>query len=65
MVIDVIASCELLEQVVADRDRLDIAESFIARHAIKADYLNRRIAENANGLLERNARLVARMTSQA
>ena len=65
MVIDVIASCELLEQVVADRDRLDIAKSFIARHAIKADYLNRRIAENAEGLLERNARLVARVTSPA
>ena len=65
MVIDVIASCELLEQVVADRNRLDIAKSFIARHAIKADYLNRRIAENAEGLLERNARLVARVTSPA
>jgi len=65
MVIDVIASCELLEQVAVDRDRLDIAESFIARHAIKADYLNRRIAENADGRLERDARVVARTTSQA
>jgi alkylation response protein AidB-like acyl-CoA dehydrogenase len=65
MVIDVIASCELLEQVAVDRDRLDIAEAFIARHAIKADYLNRRIAENADGLLERDARLVARTASQA
>jgi alkylation response protein AidB-like acyl-CoA dehydrogenase len=63
MVIDVIASCELLEQVAVDRDRLDIAESFIARHAIKADYLNRRIAENVEGVLERDARLVARMAS--
>ena len=65
MVIDVIASCELLQQVVADPDRLDIAESFIASHTIKADYLSRRIAENADGLLERNARLIASMTSQA
>ena len=64
MVIDVIASCELLEQVAVDRDRLDIAEAFISRHAIKADHLNRRIAENADGLLDRNARLVARMASQ-
>jgi len=65
MVIDVIASCELLQQVVADPDRLDIAESFIASHAIKADYLSRRIAENADGLLERDARLIASITNQA
>ena len=64
MVIDVIASCELLEQVAADHDRLDIAESFIVRSAIKADHLNRRIAENVNDLLERDARLVARVASQ-
>jgi len=65
MVIDVIASCELLQQVVADPDRLDLAESFIARHTIKADYLSRRIAENADGLLERDARLIARIINQA
>ncbi len=65
MVIDVIASCELLQQVVADPDRLDIAESFIASHTIKADYLSRRIAENADGLLERDARLIASITNQA
>ncbi len=64
MVIDVIASCELLQQVSADRDRLDIAEAYIASHAVKVDYLNRRIAENADGLLDRDARLVARMRGQ-
>jgi hypothetical protein len=64
MVIDVIASCELLEQVGVDNDRLDIAESFIARHAIKADYLNQRIADHADGILERNARVVAQAASQ-
>jgi len=64
MVIDVIASCELLQQLVVDPDRLDIAESFIARHTIKADYLSRRIAENADGLLERDARLIAGMVNQ-
>ncbi len=64
MVIDVIASCELLQQVVADPDRLDLAESFIKRHTIKADYLSRRIAENADGLLERDARLIAGMVNQ-
>jgi alkylation response protein AidB-like acyl-CoA dehydrogenase len=63
MVIDVIASCELLEQVGVDKDRLDIAESFITRHAIKADYHSRRIAENADGLLERDTRLVARVSN--
>ena len=65
MVIDVIASCELLQQVAVDPDRLDIAESFISRRAIKADYLNRRIAENAEGMLERNARLVAKAAASA
>jgi hypothetical protein len=64
MVIDVIASCELLEQVGVDNSRLDIAESFIARHAIKADYLNQRIADHADGILERNARVVAQAASQ-
>jgi alkylation response protein AidB-like acyl-CoA dehydrogenase len=65
MVIDVIASCELLQQVAADPDRLDIAESFVSRRAIKADYLNRRIAENTDGMLERNARLVAQAADRA
>jgi hypothetical protein len=65
MVIDVIASCELLQQVAVDPDRLDIAESFISRRAIKADHLNRRIAENAEGMLERNARLVAKAAGSA
>jgi len=65
MVIAVIASCELLEQVAADPARLDFAASFIARHAIEADYLNRRIAENAEGKLERDARLIAWKTREA
>ena len=65
MVIDVIASCELLHQVAADSDRLDIAESFISRRAIKVDHFARRIAENADGLVERNARLVAQATDRA
>jgi hypothetical protein len=65
MVIDVIASCELLQQVAADSDRLDIAESFITRRAIKVDHYNRRIAENADGMLERNARLVAQAARSA
>jgi len=65
MVIAVIASCELLEQVVADPERIDFAEAFIARHAVNTDYLNRRIAENASGKLERDARLIEWKTSHA
>ncbi|HXV35598.1 MAG TPA: acyl-CoA dehydrogenase family protein [Myxococcota bacterium] len=65
MVIDVIASTELLQQVDADPDRLDIAEGYIASHAVKAEYLSQRIEENADGLLERDARLVARLTAQS
>ena len=64
MVIDVIASCELLQQAVADPERLDFAEAFISRCAIKADYMARRISENAEGLLERDARLLAQVSDQ-
>jgi hypothetical protein len=65
MVIDVIASCELLQQAVVDPERLDIAESFISRRAIKADHMSRRISENADGLLERDARLLAQVSEQS
>jgi hypothetical protein len=65
MVIDVIASCELLLQVIADPERLDIAESFIARSSIRADHMGRRISENQEGLLERNARLVAQVAHES
>jgi hypothetical protein len=59
MVIDVIASTELLVQVGVAPDRLDIAEAFIARHSIRTAHMGRRIEENAEGTLERNARVVA------
>ncbi len=65
MVIDVIASTELLQQLSADGDRLDIAEGYIASHAVKAEYLSQRIEENADGLVERDARLVARLTARS
>jgi hypothetical protein len=65
MVIDVIASCELLHQVVAEPDRLDIAESFISRASIRADHKGRRISENQEGRLERDARLVAQVTRES
>ena len=52
----------LIFKAVADPERLDIAESFISRCAIKADHMSRRISENAEGLLERDARLLAQVS---
>jgi alkylation response protein AidB-like acyl-CoA dehydrogenase len=59
MVIDVIAAAELLAQVEADPARLDLAESFIRRRALEAEHIGRRIAKNAEGHLERDARVLA------
>ncbi len=59
MVIDVIAGAELLRQAGTDPSRLDVAESFIRRRAIVDQALARRIAENAEGRLDRDARVLA------
>jgi alkylation response protein AidB-like acyl-CoA dehydrogenase len=59
MVIDVIAAAELLAQVKADPARLDLAESFIRRRVLEAEHIGRRIAKNAEGHLERDARVLA------
>ena len=59
MVIDVTAATELLQQAGADPSRLDIAEAFIIRRALEIDYTGRRIQENAEGRLERDARVLA------
>jgi hypothetical protein len=61
MVIDVIAAAELLAQVEADPARLDLAESFIRRRALEAEHIGRRIAKNAEGHLERDARVLAQV----
>ena len=60
MVIDVIAAAELLAQVEADPARLDLVESFIRRRVLEAEHMGRRIAKNAEGHLERDARVLAR-----
>jgi len=60
MVIDVAAATELLHQVGADPARIDVAESFIMRRFLETEHASRRIEENAEGLLERDARVLAR-----
>ena len=65
MVIAVIASSELLQQVVAEPERMDIAESFISRVSIRGDHMARRISENQDGLAERDARLVAEVAKES
>jgi len=61
MVIDVITAAELLKQTGADPERIDLAEAFIRRRAFTVEEGARRIAQNAEGRLERDARLVARV----
>jgi alkylation response protein AidB-like acyl-CoA dehydrogenase len=59
MVIDVTAATELLQQAGEDPSRIDIAEAYIIRRALEADHTSRRIQENAEGRLERDARVLA------
>jgi len=58
MVIDVAASTELLHQASADPKRLDVAEAFILRRFLEVEHAGRRIEENAEGRLQRDARLL-------
>jgi hypothetical protein len=58
MVIDVIASAELLRQAKADPERLPLAESFVRRRAIVSEALDRRIEENHEGRMARDARVL-------
>jgi alkylation response protein AidB-like acyl-CoA dehydrogenase len=58
MVIDVIAATELLKQAGADPSRLDLAEAFIRRRTLAVEHAARRIEENSEGTLERDARLL-------
>jgi len=59
MVIDVAAATELLHQAGRDPSRLDLAEAFIARRFLEVEHAGRRIEENAEGRLERDARILA------
>jgi len=58
-VINVIAGAELLKQARVDPSRVDIATSFIKRRMLEAESVARRIEENAEGRMERDARIVA------
>jgi alkylation response protein AidB-like acyl-CoA dehydrogenase len=61
MVIDLISASELLLQAQAAPERRDLAEAFIRRRTYTVEEGARRIAQNAEGRLERDARLVARI----
>jgi alkylation response protein AidB-like acyl-CoA dehydrogenase len=60
MVIDVAAATELLHQAGVDPTRLDLAEAFVVRRHLDAEHAGRRIQENAEGHLARDARILAR-----
>ena len=63
MVIDVMASTELLRQVDADPKRLDIAESFIRRRMLVGQNLARRIEENQEGRVQRDRQVLEAITT--
>jgi alkylation response protein AidB-like acyl-CoA dehydrogenase len=58
MVIDVLAGTELLRQVGADPARLDLAESFVRRRMLQVELSARRIEENHEGRIDRDARVL-------
>jgi len=58
MVIDVLASTELLRQAGVVAARLDVAESFILRREVEGEGMARRIEENAAGRVDRDARVL-------
>jgi len=62
MVIDVLAATELLRQVAADSSRLDLAESFVRRRMLQVESAARRIEENHEGRVDRDARVLAART---
>jgi len=59
MVIDVLASTELLRQAGVDGSRLDLAEAWVRRRLFELETNARRIAENHTGRLERDDRILA------
>jgi hypothetical protein len=58
MVINVIAATELLKQAGADPSRIDLASAFVRRRMLDVEGKARRIQLNADGRLERDARLL-------
>ncbi len=59
MVIDVLASTELLRQAGVEPSRIDLAEAFVRRRLFDLEANARRIAENHAGRLERDDRILA------
>jgi alkylation response protein AidB-like acyl-CoA dehydrogenase len=59
MVIDVLAATELLRQAGAEPGRLDLAESYVRRRMLQVELAARRIEENHEGRMDRDARVLA------
>jgi len=59
MVIDVLAATELLRQVGADPTRLDFAESYVRRRMPQVELAARRIEQDHEGRMDRDARVLA------
>jgi len=59
MVIDVLAAVQLLRQAAADPGRRDLAEAWIRRRMLEVESSARRIEENHEGRLERDARVLS------
>jgi hypothetical protein len=61
MVISVIAATELLKQAGADPSRIDLAHAYVRRRMLDVESKAERIKLNAEGRLERDARLLERV----
>ncbi|HBZ69350.1 MAG TPA: hypothetical protein DEP35_06305 [Deltaproteobacteria bacterium] len=58
MVIDVLSATELLRQVGADPTRLDLAESYVRRRMLQVELGARRIEQNHEGRMDRDAHIL-------
>jgi alkylation response protein AidB-like acyl-CoA dehydrogenase len=59
MVINLISASELLLQAKVDPRRRDLAEAFVIRRMLETEHAARRIAENHEGRIERDGRILA------
>lgn len=59
MVINVIAATELLKQAGTDGSRIDLAHAFVTRRMLDVEGKAKRIQQNVDGRLDRDARLLA------
>ncbi len=65
MVIDVLASVELLRQAGVAGPRMDLAQSFILRRSIEGEAMAHRIQQNAVGRIDRDARVLSLLMEPA